>query len=745
MLSQKRIRRKTLQNSDPGKILNLVMSLEVELCSHLQNKINSYLKEECEAELVLMVVVHSERLEAYVEAVGITPLSRKIKIEVTPNFAEMLKSGMEQFVLLNTTGNDFQAIVKPFLHSETKLDRKIRLMILPFYDKPFSILVCVVAPKVSEEQVANLTYECFLFVWPTMKKAIAYEYECTMKQKCQHLLRVAKRLFSQVASLDTLLQIAMVQAKSLVKAEYCTVKLLDLDRIELAETKLTYVAHEVEREVEGRRFPLDRGIAGVVIKTGTIVNLRKPKEHPEFSPEIDSLPGVECKTLLCFPIREQSGIIGVGHLINKVVDPYFDVMDEEMALAFSIYCGVCIVHSVIYQKVREAHIRNALAHELIMYHMKVGASEIQKMLECTGFHGHPHIVSLHFNNKALPNKELPCYILKMFSDLGFNKKFHLKLSKLACFILHVQKGYRDVPYHNWHHAFNVAQWAYAALVNYKLAQLGYLTDLQAFMYVLAALVHDLDHRGTTNSFQIQGQTNLAALYSSEGSVMERHHLSQAMCILNTEGCDILESLPRRDYDRALVILRDYVLATDIANYFKNLKDYKSIALNFIKNNRAHNSALMALLMNGADLSDQLKDWGSVKKTAASVLTEFFKQGDIEKSRGELPVMMMDRDKCFIPVLECNFLKTTCIPLFETFSKMIPKAAPCIKILENHIERWDAAIPIFAEVPMTAGLTVLMSPELDNLIELQLKEKERLAREAEELARLALEEEAEQED
>lgn len=52
----------------------------------------------------------------------------------------------------------------------------------------------------------------------------------------------------QVASLDTLLQIAMVQAKSLVKAEYCTVKLLDLDRIELAETKLTYVAHEVLKD-----------------------------------------------------------------------------------------------------------------------------------------------------------------------------------------------------------------------------------------------------------------------------------------------------------------------------------------------------------------------------------------------------------------------------------------------------------------------------------------------------------------
>lgn len=50
--------------------------------------------------------------------------------------------------------------------------------------------------------------------------------------------------------------------------------------------------------------------------------------------------------------------------------------------------------------------------------------------------------------------------------------------------------------------------------------------------------------------------------------MERHHLAQAMCVLNTEGCDILESLPRRDYDRAIMTLRDYVLATDLANYFK---------------------------------------------------------------------------------------------------------------------------------------------------------------------------------
>lgn len=61
----------------------------------------------------------------------------------------------------------------------------------------------------------------------------------------------------------------------------------------------------------------------------------------------------------------------MGLLINKIGDPYFDAMDEEMALAFSIYCGVCIMHSVVYHKIEEAHIRNTLANELVMYHMKV--------------------------------------------------------------------------------------------------------------------------------------------------------------------------------------------------------------------------------------------------------------------------------------------------------------------------------------------------------------------------------------
>ena len=58
--------------------------------------------------------------------------------------------------------------------------------------------------------------------------------------------------------------------------------------------------------------------------------------------------------------------------------------------------------------------------------------------------------------------------------------------------------------------------------------------------MVACLSHDLDHRGTTNAFQVKSNNPLATLYSS--SVMERHHLNQCLILLNIPGNKILENL-----------------------------------------------------------------------------------------------------------------------------------------------------------------------------------------------------------
>ncbi|CAG9785794.1 unnamed protein product [Diatraea saccharalis] len=108
---RKHSKRKSIQYSDPGKILDLVMNLNDDTCAQSQIKINAYVRllynklycvkiliafilafltfilcfqlaEECDAELVLLIIINGDRMEAYIEAVGTTVLLRKRKIDV---------------------------------------------------------------------------------------------------------------------------------------------------------------------------------------------------------------------------------------------------------------------------------------------------------------------------------------------------------------------------------------------------------------------------------------------------------------------------------------------------------------------------------------------------------------------------------------------------------------------------------------------------------------------------------------
>lgn len=183
----------------------------------------------------------------------------------------------------------------------------------------------------------------------------------------------------------------------------------------------------------------------------------------------------------------------------------------------------------------------------------------------------------------------------------------------------MKKGYRDAPYHNWVHAFSVAHFAYLMIKNLNLVKNNYMTRLQSLVFLVSGLCHDIDHRGTNNSFQTQCGTVLASLYSSEGSVMERHHLAQSMCILNTEGCNIFENLTSDEYSEALDLLRNNILATDLASHFRSIDEQdEMIKQGFNNEDPIHQKLLHAMLMTCCDLNDQTKDWKTSKKTAVSI-------------------------------------------------------------------------------------------------------------------------------
>ena len=51
----------------------------------------------------------------------------------------------------------------------------------------------------------------------------------------------------------------------------------------------------------------------------------------------------------------------------------------------------------------------------------------------------------------------------MFIDLDFPGRFHIDYTVLCRWLSSVKKNYRDVTYHNWRHAFNVAQSMFAVI------------------------------------------------------------------------------------------------------------------------------------------------------------------------------------------------------------------------------------------------------------------------------------------
>lgn len=344
----------------------------------------------------------------------------------------------------------------------------------------------------------------------------------------------------------------------------------------------------------------------------------------------------------------------------------------------------------MYQNVLAAQYRNSLANELMMYHMKISPDDVERLLS----RDIPAVTlwgvefdRFPFPPREIPELETPLCVLAMFEDLGFLSRWRIRKDTLVRFVLMVKKGYRNPPYHNWTHAFAVAHFCFLCIKNLNLQQS--LDDIELFALFVSCLCHDLDHRGTNNQYQVASKSVLAALYSSEGSVMERHHFAQTMCIVNTDGCNIFENLSSKDYTTVLDLVRDIILATDLAHHLKIMNSLKEMAkVGFDTKNERHHSLLLCLLMTASDLSDQTKPWDNTKHVAALIYREFFSQGDMEKSLGQKPAEMMDRERARIPDLQIGFLDHIALPVYKVLADLFPASDIVRDTVVDNRRHWE---------------------------------------------------------
>ncbi|GAB6033257.1 cGMP-dependent 3',5'-cyclic phosphodiesterase [Chamberlinius hualienensis] len=701
-------------------LLNLCGNLHDQDAASLQLKINRYLIEQTKSETAFLIFVSEDGEELYCQVTGDKILPEEIKFPINNNsFSTALAE--KRTITLDDIHVDHRDNIRKMVGVEISSLLCVPIA-TPTRKGKVTLLGCLINKNGADRfnsQDELVIEECFKYTAAVLLNTLAYEEEKRLKLQCQSLLTVAKNLFSHLDDVTKLLKEIMAEARQLTKAERCSLFLLDKEHGELVakvfDGNLADDNHENGVEV---RFSADRGIAGHVAMSGELLNIRDVYSHPLFYRGVDESTGFKTRNILCFPIKDDKDVIGIAELCNKIGGLHFSHFDEEIALAFSIYCGISIMHSLMYKKVRDAQYRSRLSNELMTYHMLVPQEEVIKLSSkripdpceiSSGFQTYA------FLPRSIEDSQSPLAVVAMFEDLGMMNKCRVGRETLARFILMVKKGYRDPPYHNWSHAFSATHFCYLLLRNLSIVKQDFLTEIEALSLFIAVMCHDLDHRGTTNSFQETSKSVLAALYSSEGSVMERHHFAQAMCILNTDGCNIFENLSSKDYTHCLDLMRDIILATDLAQHLRIVKDLREfITSGYDKSNAKHHKYLVCLLMTACDVSDQTKDWRCSKKIAELVYKEFFSQGDLEKAMGNRPSEMMDREKACIPELQISFINHIVLPVFEILSSIFPAAKTLLQAVTLNKMFWQRMGDVYRQryTVSTSSLDIFDDDELE---------------------------------
>ena len=212
-------------------------------------------------------------------------------------------------------------------------------------------------------------------------------------------------------------------------------------------------------------------------------------------------------------------------------------------------------------------------------------SKLQNKLIHEGFDISKLVTEKHFNIFELKdligyNNVLPIMGRVILEKLGLLDEEILNTAKLDKFLISVSNQYKqEILYHNALHGSDVTHSVYIFFTHSNAEKLAKTNVLDLLSIIIAALGHDIGHPGLTNTYQINGSTDMAIIYN-DISVLENFHASTLFRTIRKTDCNVFEKLTKIDYKLIRKRMISEILATDMANHVKVISLIKSkISLN----------------------------------------------------------------------------------------------------------------------------------------------------------------------
>jgi diguanylate cyclase (GGDEF)-like protein len=227
---------------------------------------------------------------------------------------------------------------------------------------------------------------------------------------------VAKAITSSL-NLNSILQTIMEQVAEIFQPAIWSLLMWD------AASQEIYPAISVGDSAEAakRRIRLGEGVAGWVVQFGEPVIVPDVSQDPRFSSEGGAFAGLDCRSILCFPLKSRERVLGAIQLVNFSIE---DFSESEIFLlqALCDYAAIAIDNAQAVQRIQELTITD----------------------DCTGLYNARHLYKT-LENEIYRSARFDYQFAVVFIDLDFFKQVndtygHIIGSKLLAEVGHAIKS-----------------------------------------------------------------------------------------------------------------------------------------------------------------------------------------------------------------------------------------------------------------------------------------------------------------
>ena len=297
------------------------------------------------------------------------------------------------------------------------------------------------------------------------------------------------------------------------------------------------------------------------------------------------------------------------------------------------------------------------------------------------------IDKINFNvNFYISKKILAKIALGIFANMFNLTELKINYDSLKEFIYQVSLYYHNNPYHNFKHAISVLQFTYLMII--KTDAKKFMSNYELFGMMIASFVHDIDHPGHTNFFEVNIKSYLALKYN-DSSVLENHHSSLAFFIIHSKNIQLLRNLEEIDFITVREMIIECVLSTDMkfhADLVKNLENKLIVGWNW--ESKIDKLLFAKIIIHTADISNQVRPFEVSIEGSLALRKEFAVQIEKEQQLNlpSLEYMKLSDDKIFYSS-EHNFSVNTVKPIWNVLVKMFSNLNEYREHLDANIIRW----------------------------------------------------------